>query len=101
MRAIPSAVEAQEEAEFDPITLEVLWKRMIGIVDVAVAAFVRTCFSTLVRDVNDFAIILADREGWLMASSSLCGSRLAKRPACDTRRMPICSHLEADVDDRT
>jgi N-methylhydantoinase B len=56
---------------FDPITLEILWKRLIGIVDEAAAAFVRTCFSTLVRDANDYAIILADRQGRLLAQSSL------------------------------
>ena len=45
---------------FDPIELEILWKRLISVVDEASAAFVRTCFSTLVRDGNDFAIVLTD-----------------------------------------
>ena len=34
---------------FNAIELEILWKRLISVVDEAAAAFVRTCFSTLVR----------------------------------------------------
>ena len=68
--AVPTVV-TQLASGFDPVTLEILWKRLIGIVDEAAAAFVRTCFSTLVRDANDFAVILAGRDGRLMASSSM------------------------------
>ena len=35
---------------FDPITLEVLWTRLVSTVDEAAAALVRTSFSTDVRD---------------------------------------------------
>ena len=42
-------------AQIDPVTLEILWTRMISVVDEAAATFVRTSFSTLVRDANDFA----------------------------------------------
>lgn len=55
---------------FDPIELEILWKRLISVVDEAAAAFVRTCFSTLVRDGNDFAIVLTDAQGRSMAQST-------------------------------
>ena len=47
---------------FDPIELEILWKRLVSIVDEAAATFVRTSFSTLVRDANDFAVVLTDVE---------------------------------------
>jgi N-methylhydantoinase B len=56
---------------FDAIELEILWKRLIGIVDEAAAAFVRTCFSTLVRDANDFAVVLTDAQGRALAQSSI------------------------------
>lgn len=56
---------------FNPIELEILWKRLISIVDEASAAFVRTCFSTLVRDGNDFAIVLTDRQGRSLAQSTM------------------------------
>ena len=55
---------------FDPIELEILWKRLISVVDEASAAFVRTCFSTLVRDGNDFAIVLTDAQGRSLAQST-------------------------------
>jgi N-methylhydantoinase B len=56
---------------FSPIDLEILWKRLISVVDEASAAFVRTCFSTLVRDGNDFAIVLTDSEGRSLAQSTM------------------------------
>jgi len=56
---------------FNAIELEILWKRLISVVDEAAAAFVRTCFSTLVRDGNDFAIVLTDAQGRSLAQSQL------------------------------
>ncbi|MEM7748822.1 MAG: hydantoinase B/oxoprolinase family protein, partial [Pseudomonadota bacterium] len=56
--------------EFDPITLEVLWARIISIVDEAAATFSRASFSTLVREANDFAVILTDVEGRSIAQST-------------------------------
>ena len=55
----------------DPITLEILWSRLVSIVDEAAAGFVRTSFSSLVRDANDFAVVLTDAEGLSLAQSSL------------------------------
>jgi N-methylhydantoinase B len=54
----------------DPITLEILWTRLTGIVDEAAATFVRTSFSTLVRDANDYAVVLTDRQGRSLAQST-------------------------------
>jgi N-methylhydantoinase B len=62
---------ATRKAKFDPIELEILWKRLISVVDEASAAFVRTCFSTLVRDGNDFAIVLTDAQGRSLAQSTM------------------------------
>lgn len=62
---------AQRNSNFDPIELEILWKRLISVVDEASAAFVRTCFSTLVRDGNDFAIVLTDAQGRSLAQSTM------------------------------
>jgi N-methylhydantoinase B len=56
---------------FNAIELEILWKRLISVVDEASAAFVRTCFSTLVRDGNDFAIVLTDVQGRSLAQSTM------------------------------
>jgi N-methylhydantoinase B len=70
----PSAAGAKvaaRKSKFDPIELEILWKRLISVVDEASAAFVRTCFSTLVRDGNDFAIVLTDAQGRSLAQSTM------------------------------
>jgi len=54
----------------DPVTLEILWTRLISMVDEAAATFVRTSFSTLVREANDYAVVLTDRRGRNVAQSS-------------------------------
>jgi N-methylhydantoinase B len=48
---------------FDPVTLELLWRRLISLVDEAAAALVRTSFSTLVRESYDFSCIVTDDLG--------------------------------------
>lgn len=48
---------------FDPITLELLWRGLISLVDEAAAALVRTSFSTLVRESHDFSCIVTDAAG--------------------------------------
>ena len=49
--------------EFDPVTLEILWSRLISIADESAAALLRTSFSTIVRESNDFATVLMDANG--------------------------------------
>jgi len=58
------------QAEIDPVTLEILWSRMTSIVDEAAANFVRTSFSTLVREANDYAVVLTDAKGRNIAQST-------------------------------
>ena len=55
---------------YDPITLRILWNRLIAIVDEAAATLRRTSFSTLVRESNDFACVLLDREGRSLVQNS-------------------------------
>ena len=47
----------------DPISLEILWTRLVSLVDEAAATLVRTSFSTIVRESNDYAVVLLDRDG--------------------------------------
>jgi len=56
--------------EFDPISLEILWNRLVAIVDEASAALVRASFSTVLRESNDFACILLDAKGRSLAQST-------------------------------
>jgi N-methylhydantoinase B len=48
---------------FDAVELELLWRRLISLVDEAAAALVRTSFSTLVRESYDFSCVVTDAEG--------------------------------------
>ncbi|MEE8556125.1 MAG: hydantoinase B/oxoprolinase family protein, partial [bacterium] len=53
----------KQRPKFDSATLEVLWTRLISIVDEAAAALVRTSFSTVVRESHDFSCVLTDGDG--------------------------------------
>src|ERR1700757_234642 len=54
----------------DAVTLEVLWTRIISVVDEAAKAIVRTSFSTLSNEANDFACVLTDARGFALAQNS-------------------------------
>jgi len=56
--------------KFDPISLEILWNRLIAVVDEASAALVRASFSTTLRESNDFACVLLDAKGRSLAQST-------------------------------
>ncbi|MFA5551643.1 MAG: hydantoinase B/oxoprolinase family protein [Trueperaceae bacterium] len=56
---------------FDPATLQVIWGRLVATVDEAAATLVRTSFSTIVRDSNDYACVITDATGRSLAQSSL------------------------------
>lgn len=56
---------------FDPITLSILWSRLISIVDEAGTTLQRTSFSTVTRESNDFAVVLMDADGRAIAQSSI------------------------------
>ncbi|HET7342458.1 MAG TPA: hydantoinase B/oxoprolinase family protein [Methylomirabilota bacterium] len=57
-------------ARLDAVTLEVLWTRVISVVDEAAKAIVRTSFSTLSNEANDFACVLTDARGFALAQNS-------------------------------
>jgi N-methylhydantoinase B len=55
---------------FDAVTLEVLWTRLISVVDEAAKAILRTSFSTLSNEANDFACVLTDARGHALAQNT-------------------------------
>lgn len=55
---------------FDPVTLEILWRRLISIVDEADGAVARTAFSSLLRDAHDYTCMFTDRRGRELAQGS-------------------------------
>ncbi|MBI3965008.1 MAG: hydantoinase B/oxoprolinase family protein, partial [Chloroflexi bacterium] len=66
--SVPGAPWATQHS-YDPITMEILWNRLIAIADEAAATLVRTSFSTIVRESNDYACVLLDPEGNSLAEN--------------------------------
>ncbi|MFH1293657.1 MAG: hydantoinase B/oxoprolinase family protein [Pseudomonadota bacterium] len=56
--------------KFDPITLEILWRRLISVVDEADGAVARTAFSSLLRDAHDYTCMFTDKKGRELAQGS-------------------------------
>lgn len=56
--------------KFDPVTLEILWRRLVSIVDEADAAVARTAFSSLLRDAHDYTCMFTDRRGRELAQGT-------------------------------
>ena len=56
--------------KFDPITLEILWRRLISIVDEADSSVARTAFSSLLRDAHDYTCMFTDQYGRELAQGS-------------------------------
>jgi N-methylhydantoinase B/oxoprolinase/acetone carboxylase alpha subunit len=69
------------KTQFDPITLEIVWQRLITIMNEVDYTIVRTTFSTILSEGRDFACILLNVDG-----ASLCQSVLS--PATFSVVMP-------------
>src|SRR5688500_10290228 len=57
-------------ATFDAISLQILWGRLIAIVDEGATALLRTAFTTIMRESNDYAVVLMDLSGDTIAECS-------------------------------
>ncbi|MGB9627886.1 MAG: hydantoinase B/oxoprolinase family protein [Thermodesulfobacteriota bacterium] len=55
---------------FDPITLEILWRRLISIVDESDSTVSRTAFSSLLRDAHDYTCMFTDQKGRELAQGT-------------------------------
>jgi N-methylhydantoinase B len=66
-----SSSDPASRSNFDPVTLEILWRRLISIVDEADAAVARTAFSSLLRDAHDYTCMFTDRRGRELAQGTL------------------------------
>ncbi|HKV56875.1 MAG TPA: hydantoinase B/oxoprolinase family protein, partial [Ktedonobacteraceae bacterium] len=53
----------------DPITLEVLWNRLLSVVNEQQVTLMRTAFSTVVRESQDLACGVFDTRGFMIAQS--------------------------------
>jgi len=59
-------------SKFDPITLEILWRRLVSIVDEADASVARTAFSSLLRDAHDYTCMFTDSRGQELVQGTFC-----------------------------
>ena len=57
-------------SNFDPITLEVIRARITSLADEAAKVIVRTSFSFLLNEANDYSCVLTDHEGNLLAQNT-------------------------------
>jgi N-methylhydantoinase B len=57
-------------SKFDPISLKILWDRLVAITDEIVASLVRTSFSINVREGYDLSCILFDPRGRVLAQGT-------------------------------
>lgn len=56
---------------FDPVTTEILWSKLISLLDEAATTLVRAAFSPVIREANDFACVLTDPRGQSLGESRL------------------------------
>lgn len=59
-----------DELAADPIFLEVFWTRIRSIANEAAKLIVRTSFSTLSSEANDFAVVVTDAQGRTLSENS-------------------------------
>jgi N-methylhydantoinase B len=58
------------QARIDPVALGILWRRMAGLMDEVAETFIRTSFSTVVRENGDMAMALLDSRGQQFVQST-------------------------------
>ncbi len=87
--------------KFDPITLEILWKRLVSIVDEADASVIRTAFSSLLRDAHDYTCMFTDSRGQELVQGTFCTPGQAGAMALGVKKIvqsiPIEDYNEGDV----
>ncbi len=59
----------KRRARLDPVLIEVLWSRLLSVVNEQQVALQRTAFSTIVRETQDLACGVFDTRGRMMAQS--------------------------------
>ncbi|MBW2518378.1 MAG: hydantoinase B/oxoprolinase family protein [Deltaproteobacteria bacterium] len=88
-------------SQFDPITLEILWRRLISIVDEADASVARTAFSSLLRDAHDYTCMFTDSRGQELVQGTFCTPGQAGAMALGVKKiinsMPLDQYHLGDV----
>ncbi len=87
--------------KFDPITLEILWRRLISIVDEADSTVARTAFSSLLRDAHDYTCMFTDGKGRELAQGTFATPGQSGATALGVKnlvdKLPAGSYKPGDV----
>jgi N-methylhydantoinase B len=90
-----------DPVRLDPITLEVWWSHLAAITDEAATALLRTAFSTIIRESNDYTVVLMDPAGQTIAECRAGIPAFATLIGVLTRhllaRFPAASWRDGDV----
>lgn len=86
---------------FDPINLEILWSRLVAIADEAATTLLRTAFSPIIRESNDYATCLMNAAGETLAECSggipTFAGLLGRTARACLERWPVEEWREGDV----
>jgi len=89
------------KSKFDPITLEILWRRLVSIVDEADASVARTAFSSLLRDAHDYTCMFTDSRGQELVQGTFCTPGQAGAMALGVKKVinsiPLEDYRQEDV----
>jgi N-methylhydantoinase B len=98
---IKEAEKSNPQSQFDSITLEILWRRLISIVDEADASVARTAFSSLLRDAHDYTCMFTDSRGQELVQGTFCTPGQAGAMALGVKTIinsiPIREYQPGDV----
>lgn len=87
--------------KFDPVILEILWRRLISIVDEADSAVSRTAFSSLLRDAHDYTCMFTDRKGRELAQGTFATPGQSGAMALGIKnlvtKLPIDTYKPGDI----
>ena len=89
------------KADFDPVSLEIMWNRLISIAEEQAKTLIRASFSTVVGEMEDLACALYDSRGRII-SQAATGTQgvlfgMTRGMAHILKRFPIESLYPGDV----
>ncbi len=97
----PQSQIPNPKSKFDPITLEILWRRLVSIVDEADASVARTAFSSLLRDAHDYTCMFTDSRGQELVQGTFCTPGQAGAMTLGVKKLinsiPLDEYREGDV----
>jgi N-methylhydantoinase B/oxoprolinase/acetone carboxylase alpha subunit len=91
----------RKKRQFDPITLEILWRRLISIADESDSSVARTAFSSLLRDAHDYTCMFTDQKGRELAQGSFATPGQSGAMALGIRnlvtKLPLETYKPGDI----